>query len=63
MERRDQYVAESYWLAEVSVTAEVVHEYDDAPEPTGVLDQDGRMMFRFAEKRPIGFVLKNAVTK
>lgn len=40
----------------LSNTCEVMEE-DDDPEPTGILDAEGNMLYRQRVKQPIGFRL------
>lgn len=42
---------------DVSLTAGIVHEFDNDPVPTGVLDSNGVEIWSIEERNPIGFRL------
>lgn len=47
------------WDEDGSARTVTVHEHDDSPRDTGLLDPSGNKLFRIPQKRHIGFRQKD----
>lgn len=58
MARRPKAYEDEWHDGSEGLTTITVHESDDGPQDTGLLDAHGTPLFRMSDRQPIGFYMR-----